>query len=212
MEQLAHPPTAGAELLAQAIIAQAQEEAAKIRAAAKAAADALIAEAEAEATKRREIIAEEERARALKEQDKALALAELEARRLFLRTREELIERVFIRAEEALATFRKHPQYPGLLQHLLQEGIAALAGDEFVVEVAPADLSLAEQVCSSPAWCGKRVAVQATEGIGGGCLVWQQDRRAYSNNSLIGILSRHTERLRPLVAAWLFGEEKYWRG
>ena len=204
--------SSGAELLTRAIITQAQEEAEKIRVAARAAADALIATAEAEAVRRRQALAEEQQARALKEKDKALVLAALEARRLFLQSREELIERVFVRAEEALTAFRKQPSYPGLLRQLIQEGIAALTGNEFVVEVTPEDLPLAEQVLSSPAWHGKSAAVQATEGISGGCLVWRQDRRAYCDNSCVGILSRHKERLRPLIATWLFDDEKYWRG
>jgi vacuolar-type H+-ATPase subunit E/Vma4 len=202
----------GPELLARAIIAQAQEEAEKIRQAARAEADTLIAEAEAEAARRRQVAVEEEKARALKEKSKALALAELEAHRLFLHAREELLERVFARTVEALATLREQPEYSGLLLQLVQEGMVTLAGEEFIVEVAPEDLSLAEQVRSSPAWCGKKLEVQAAEEVGGGCIVWRQDRSAFYDNRLVGILARQKEQLRPLIATWLFGREKYWQG
>lgn len=206
------PQSPGAELLAQAVIARAQEEAEKIRAAARAEADTLIAEAEAEAARQRQIVAEEAKARALRERSQVLALAELEARRLFLHAREEPLERVFAHTAEALAALRKQPEYSGLLLQLIQEGIVTLAGEGFVVEVAPKDLSLAEQMLSSPALRGRRVEVRATEGINGGCIVWRQDRSAFYNNSLISILSRQKERLRPLVDTWLFGQEKYWGG
>ena len=119
---------------------------------------------------------------------------------------------MFARVTEALATLRKKPEYPGLLLQLVQEGMVTLAGEGFVVEVAPKDLPLAEQVPSSPTLRGKRVEVRAAEGIDGGCMVWRQDRGAFYNNSLASILSRQKERLRPLVATWLFGEEKYWQG
>ena len=211
MAERSLPQSPFAELLARTIIAQAQQEAEKIRVAARAEADTLIAEAEAEAARRGKVATEEGKTYALKERSKALALAELEARRLFLRAREELLERVFARTVEALAAFRKQPAYSGLLLRLIQEGIVSLAGQEFVVEVAPEDLPLAEQARSSPALGGKRVEVRATE-VSGGCLVWRQDRRGYYDNSFVGILSRHKERLRPLIATWLFGDERHWRG
>jgi V/A-type H+-transporting ATPase subunit E len=202
----------GADVLARAIIAQAQEEAEQIRAAAKAEAEALVAAAEAEAAQRYQAAAEEEKARALKEKSKMLALVDLEARRRVLHAREELIERVFARVTEACTALRQEARYAELLQQLIQEGITALVGEEFLVEVAPEDVPLAERARAALAAKGYRVVVQAHDGINGGCVIWSGDRHTLYDNSFASILARHKERLRPLVASWLFGDETDWQG
>jgi V/A-type H+-transporting ATPase subunit E len=200
-----------AELLAQTIIAQAQEEADKIRQAAKAEAARLIAAAETDAAGRHQAVRAAEASRAHQEKSRGIALARLEARRLFLQAREDMLEQVFSRTKTALATSRKAPQYLGLLARLMHEGMTALAGERFTIEVAPEDQALARQALDVPTLQGQAIEVQGRQGIDGGCIVWQQDRRALYDNTFASILRRQKERLRPLIAAWLWGDAGYWR-
>ena len=54
-------------------------------------------------------------------------------------------------------------------------------------------------------------ALQGRQGIDGGCIVWQQDRHALYDNTFASILGRQKERLRPIIAAWLWGDEGHWQ-
>lgn len=205
------PQNSGAEALARAIISQAQDEAERLRQAARIEAEALVAQAEAEAAARLRVATERERIRSVEEKSRARASSKVEGRRRFLVAREKLIENVFFRAKEALATVRSQPRYSELLLELAREGMVNLTGEAFVLEVAPGDRSLVEALISSLVSEGKRVEVRAREGVDGGCVIWQHDRRAFYDNSFSGVLSRHREKLRPLIATWLLGDEWYWK-
>jgi len=196
-----------ADRLTGAILSQARDEAEKIRHAAKTEAERLIDEARSEAAAHHELAEEKARARALQEKAKGLAAAKLQARQFFLQGREELLDGVFDHAFQALAAQRKKPEYPALLGQLAEEAIAALAGEEFVVEVAADDLALAQQSLSASE---KKIEVHASQEIDGGCIVWQKDRRAFYDNTLASIFSGHKPQLRFPVAQWLWGDEARW--
>ncbi|HXR25899.1 MAG TPA: V-type ATP synthase subunit E family protein, partial [Candidatus Binataceae bacterium] len=108
----------GADVLAKAIVAQASEEAEKIRQAAHAEADRIIAEAHARAVERHAAENREEMDRMRKEMVTELALARFEARRLLLNAREELIEEIFAELPRALDALRNDPSYLRLLSQL----------------------------------------------------------------------------------------------
>ncbi|HYB89554.1 MAG TPA: V-type ATP synthase subunit E, partial [Candidatus Binataceae bacterium] len=201
------PLASSAERLTGAILAQAREEAEKIRQAANAEAERLVGEARSEAAAHAELTEEKAKARALQEKAKGLAAAKLQARQFFLQGREELLDDLFDRASDALAGLRKKPEYPALLLQLAEQAIAALAGDEFVVEVPPDDVALAEQSLSA---IQKKIEMRANPEVGGGCIVWQKDRRAFYDNTLGSIFAGQKPQLRFLVAQWLWGDEARW--
>jgi V/A-type H+-transporting ATPase subunit E len=191
--------------LAEAVLAQANEEAERIRQAASAEAGRLIAEAEAEAAERREAIVRTKSAEARRSQRAALALARLEARRALLQAREQLIEGVFARSAEALESGRTGPEYRGLLARLVREAVTALGGESFVLEVGPEDLAVAGEVAASMTTPERAIELRAREGLGGGSIVWRGDRRAFCEKTFSGVLARNKPRLRALVAEWLWG-------
>lgn len=195
------------DVLASAIVAQAEEEAVKTREAAKVEADRIVAQAEAETRERRAGASREEMERVRKETAIELALARFEARRRFLNAREELIEEVFADCSEGLEELRKDDFYSRLLANLAREAFDSLDGDSFLIMVAPEDKAAAERVLKD----AERVEIKADPDVRGGCVVWQEDRRAYYDNSFTAIVERERPRLRPLVAEWLLGAEQQWR-
>jgi len=197
----------GAARLAQAVLAQANEEAERIRQAAAAEASRLIADAEAEAGQRREAIHRAKNAAAERSQMAALALARLEARRAFLQAREELIENVFTLSAEALDSGRTRLDSQGMLVRLVREAVEALGGESFVLEVRPEELAVAGEIAASMTTPERAIELRAREGLGGGSIVWRRDRRAFFDNTFAGVLARNKPRLRALVAAWLWGSE-----
>ncbi len=196
-----------ADVLASAIVAQAEEEAAKTRESAKVEAERIVAQAEAEALESRAGASREEMERVRKETATELALARFDARRRFLNAREELIEAVFADASKGLEELRKGDSYSHLLTDLAREAFDSLDGDSFLVLVAPEDKATVERVLNDAG----RVEIAADPDVRGGCVVWQKDRRAYYDNSFTAIVERERPLLRPLVAEWLLGAEQQWR-
>src|SRR6266542_101112 len=200
------PSVSSADRLAEALLAQAKEEAGRIRRAAVEEASRSIAEADAEAKARREAAARMRDAEARRSQVAALALARLEARRQLLEARERLIEGVFTLSAEALESLRTRPEHTSVLAQLTREGMDALGGESFVLEVASEDLPIAERVADSMATSKLVIEPRAREGLASGCIVWRGDRRAFCDNTFIAVLSRNKPRLRALVAEWLWGD------
>ena len=198
----------GADVLAKVIVAQASEEAEKVRQAAQAEGNRIIAEAQAQAVERHAAENREELDRMRKEMVSELALARFEARRGLLSAREELIEEIFAELPKALDALRNDPSYVRLLSQLAREAIDALEGDRFAVVVAPEDKAAAERALREGE--AGTIDIQADPAVRGGCVVWQADRRAYYDNSFAAIVAREKPRLRPLVAQWLWGTEESW--
>lgn len=205
------PQDSGVEQLAQAVVAQAEAEAKKIRESAEASARQIIAGAEAEDSRRREHAESAEAARVKRLNASTLAETRLDARRQILEAREELIDRAFSMAKNRLQELRKDPIYPRLLVNLVEEGIGALEGGDFIVAISPEDYDVASPALSGTPIEGKRVEVRADEKLhDGGCIVSQSDGRTFYDNTFNSILGRHRLRLRKLVAETLWGRETHW--
>ncbi len=200
-----------ADLLAQAILAQAREEARKITEDAEAGALRIKSEAERDAAAQSEKAATAETARAERENASELAAAHVAARRRILEAREELIDRVFAEVSARLDAVRKDSSYPRILRDLLNEGISALEGDSFIVSVAADDLGLAKLALTSLSVNGKRTEARTDEQIrGGGCVIRQANGRCVYDNTFAAIIARHRPHLRAIVADVLWGEGKRW--
>lgn len=205
------PQDSNVDPLAQAILAQAEAEAKKIKETAEVTAQQLVAEAEQQAGKQREAVLLAEADRTKRESASTLAAARLETRRRILETREELIDRVFARVEERFERIRKDPAYGRILIDLAREGVAAFEGENFIVAVMPDDCDFASQALNSVLIEGKRIEVRPDEQVrGGGCIIWQSDRRSFYDNTFGSIIARHRLRLRMLVAEILWGKETRW--
>jgi V/A-type H+-transporting ATPase subunit E len=205
------PPEPSVEVLARAVREQAEAEAKKTKEAAQATAEEIIAEAEREASKEREKLRAAQVEQAKRQSVVRLAAARLEARRRILDAREELLDSVFAKAEERLFNLRKDPSYPRVLSNLVQEGVAALEGDSFVVSVMADDYDAAVRALDQAALGNKQIEVHRDDQVrGGGCIVSQADGRALYDNTLSAIVARHRMRARPLVAEALWGKEAHW--
>lgn len=205
------PQDSGVEQLSQAVLAQAEAEAKKIRESAEATARQIIAEAEAEARTQREAAALAEAARVKSANASELAATHLEARRRILEAREELIDQMFAAAEKRLQDLRKEAAYARVLASLAKEGAAALEGEELLVAVSPEDYDLASQALAAAPIEGKRVEVRPDADLhGGGCVVRQSDGRALYDNTFSSIVARHRLRLRAMVAEMLWARETHW--
>ena len=200
-------PDSSVDLLTQAILAQGEAEAKKIREDAETEAARIISEAEREASRRQELAKTTAAARMQRENVSALAVARLEERKQILEAREELIERVFAKVKERLETLREAPSYLPVLVNLVREAIDALEGEDFLVAVAQQDYDLAEQALASAPIEGKRIEVRADDRVRGGCIVSQSDGRSLYDNTFDSIIARYRLQLRELAAQTLWGTD-----
>jgi len=204
------PQHSGVEQLAQAVLAQAEAEAKKIKETAEAAARQLVDDAERRARRQQQDAAVAEAARVDRQNAFVLAATRLEARRQILEAREQLVGQVFAAVEQRLQTFRKDPAYPRVLTRLVDDGASVLEGETLIVAVDSEDHNIASQALSAATIAGRRIEVRADEHIHGGCVVRQSDERALYDNSFSSILERHRPRLRALVAETLWQKQTRW--
>lgn len=200
MEQI----STGIRALASAILDDAKAEADRIVAEAREAARRAREQAEREAAEiRRRIEAEAEREIThLKQQ--ALAMARLEAQRILLKRREELIEKVFTQAAEQLEHVREKPDYKALLRGLLIDAVERLGEPaECVVRLAGRDRSLLgeeELKQLTERWQGRvQLRLGDPAEISGGVVLEADGGRKRYDNSLAARLERERTRLRPEV-------------
>ena len=205
------PQDSRVEQLAQAVVAQAEAEARKIKETAEAAARQLIDEVERLARRRGEDAAVAEATRVRRQHAFILAATRLEARRQILEAREQLIDQTFALVEQRLQALRKDPVYARVLMKLVDEGAAVLEGNALIVAVSPEDYDLASHALTAATMAGKRIEVRADADVrGGGCIVRQSHGSALYDNTFSSILARHRRRLRALVAGAFWGKETRW--
>src|SRR6516225_7419157 len=176
------PQDSSVEQLAQAVLAQAEAEAKKIKETAEAAACQLVDDAERQARRRQQDAAVAEAARVERQNACVLAATRIEARRQILEAREQLVGQVFAAVEQRLQAIRKDPAYPRVLIKLVDDGASALEGETLIVAVDPEDHNIASQALSAATIAGRRIEVRADEHIHGGCVVRQSDERALYDN------------------------------
>jgi V/A-type H+-transporting ATPase subunit E len=169
-------------------------EVARLKAEAEAQADKLEAEAKAAAqayvqTQRQRL--ETERRAAIA---KAQSAAQVQAAALILRAKDEVVARVFSRAEQVLNQLpHDRPRYTVLLGGLIKEAAAGMSG-RLVVEVHPEDR---EAVMRAARELGLDAEVRAADDVRGGIRVATPDGRFVVENTLASRL----ERVRPVLAS-----------
>lgn len=197
--------------LAGAILAQAVAEAKQIIGAARAEAERTIAEAREQASRQSEAALLDAEDNAKRAGVVEIAAASLDCRRKLLQAREELIDRVFDKVKERLATIRNSDEYWKILLDLIREGCRAIGKSNLIVETAAADREAAIRAVAAAATENISIEVQANDEINlGGCVVLDSDRRVIFDNTFEAILARHRARLRKQVAEALWGREVRW--
>lgn len=165
------------------VLAEAKERAEQIEAEARAAAQAHL-----EGQRKR---LEAERKAALA---KAQSAAQVQAAALVLRAKDEAIDEVFRRVEEALRRVQQdRTRYAGVLKGLIQEAAAGLSGRS-VIEVHPEDREAGAQAVRELALDAE---VRSADDVRGGTRVTTPDRRVVVENTLASRIAR----VRPFLAA-----------
>jgi len=183
------------------IIAQAEEEKAKILEKAKEAAE----KKKAEILKKGEKEAEMTKSRIISE-------AKLEAKKKLLEAKEEIIEMAIDKLKEELAKLPEQPDYKDKLVKLIKDGAVSLGGGELVVRLNKRDLDLIED---STLWNLEKEVENATNkvtvlkkgepvDITGGCIIETADGLKSLDNSLEAIFNRNMNEIRARITEKLF--------
>jgi len=194
----------GLQALAQRILDDARRQGETIIEEGEAHADLTITQAREEIeTTRAQILADaEERAASLRRQ--AASSARVEAKRVLLAKREELINRTFERAWQQLLQPRPPEQYAAVLRRLTVEGAARLGGGMLEIRVNSADRSVlspetlrtAEDELRQSGIKANLYLAEQTEAIAGGVIIAKDGGRMVFDNSFEGRLERMKDRLR----------------
>lgn len=205
-----------AKLLSDRILKDAEEIATKVIDEARKVAEALVAEKITEAKERahqdtKDIIdstrAEAERLRMIA-QDKA----EKEAKIIALSEKEKLINRTRDLVKTKMEAFTQTLEYQAYLERLISDGIKALNGGEVSVLLNKRDAGLKINL--------RKIAEKITREIGkpttikllperipniGGAIIKSADGRIRVDNTIEGVITRESGRLRLMIAHALFG-------
>jgi vacuolar-type H+-ATPase subunit E/Vma4 len=121
------------DALRQAIMQDVNQEAEQILTDAQTQADSLRTEAEVQANAERDDILQQARQEAETTRTQAAATAQIEARTLKLKRREQLLQRTFDAARERLASAQQWSDYGQIVRRLVHEGVKHLDADEIIV-------------------------------------------------------------------------------
>lgn len=185
------------ELLCRAVLEEGDKEARKITAQAKAEAERILAEAGERIEKefKAEILAQ--RSQTYAEAKRLTDSAELESRKRIISFRENVMEEVFDALRERLRGFRKEPGYVAFLLKAVKEGMEALAGKEFLVEISPEDPDLVKSEIEKLAESiSRKVEIKLSPSVKGGARVYTSDRTLLYDNSLPIRLKRLEDEIR----------------
>lgn len=203
---------AGLRALSQAILDDTKDEATQLVADAQREAKAKIEQARAQAAEMRQQTLARAQSEIAALRQASLATARLEAQRLLLRRREELIDQVLERAREELRRVRQLPQYDAILRDLIVDAVEQLnQPEEVFLRVAPEDaLRISDQLLRELAarWNGRvRLSMGEPIDIEGGVVMETEGGRQRYDNSLLARLARERMRLRAQVYRILQGEQ-----
>jgi vacuolar-type H+-ATPase subunit E/Vma4 len=159
----------------------------------------------------REKILSQARRRAELLRSKETAAAQIETKRVMLRSREEAIGRVLSAIEEGLAEMRSQPEYREALRNLAAEAVEGIGDRRVVLRVAESDRKLADSVFVADV--AERVGKVGGKGVeieikldpeieDGGCVATSADGRIVLNNTF----GRRLERLRPALRGEIVNE------
>ena len=127
------PEQNGIQALTSAIQEEAAEEVNRILADARTEARSLRRQAQAQAEAEREAILQRARREVEAFHEHTVAAAQLEAQKLKLQRREQLLERAFTEARQQLVSAPQWPEYEKIARDLLREAVERLGADELVV-------------------------------------------------------------------------------
>ena len=197
------------ELLCQAILDEGRKESEEIIAHAKMEADRIISKAESEAEK----VVREQTLAAKKSVNlqarKIIDTSELEGKKSIIVFRERAVRELLDMLRSRLKGIRNHAAYPVFLFSAIREGVSALTGQRFIIELNPADVEHVSQNLHriSP---DERLQfdIQASTQVEAGARIYTTDKRLLFDNTPSARLSRHENQLRREIWRNLFGTDE----
>lgn len=177
---------------------------AKILEEGRAQADAILKDAERE--KEKLILSYEEEAKRLaaSERRERLSSARLDARRMIVEAREEVVQRAIHQLWDALESLRDSPEYQDMLRRALHQGVEELGGSA-TVYAAPHDLEKVKALAAE--FPNLVVSDEPLESRGGVVLV-SSDGNVRFENTLESLVEENMESIRLEVYNHIFGEER----
>ncbi len=198
------------DLLCIAIKDKAKKEAEKIISDAKERAEHIISTGTQEIKRELEAQKLALKRKAYQEAKKKTDSAQLEARRLVMRTREEIFTRVMDMVHKNLSSFKRDPEaYKKMLHAMIEQAASVIApqgGKNLVVLCNDNDFTLVNEVATDIASKrGIKVSVSKEEMTSeGGVMVLSEDRTMVVDLSFEAISSRIEPKIRSLVAKTVF--------
>ena len=194
--------------LTRAIREQAEAEASQTLATARHQANSIQDQAQAQADAQREKTLQRAQDEAKSLYEHTVATAQLEAQRLKLQYREQLIERVFARARQQLRSAPQWPDYEQIARRLIREAVERLDVDEAIVRADEATRRIMHEEALSE--LGEELGVRLRAGTPlaqtTGVVIETPDGHRLYDNTLETRLARMRDVLRAPVYHILSGE------
>lgn len=146
----------------------------------------LLNEAGAEVKKLRDEILAQAKEEMDTEEAKTLGSAKSQRNQLLLEARRQAFDQVFARAQEEIHQTTKSPDYPELLQNLIQESLSHLTG-KITVEVSPRDVSLAQKIFKE---LHREAEVRMNQKVASGIIVRASEQKLIIENTLENRLAK----------------------
>ena len=167
-------------------------------------------QAEEKAQAIREEILREAQEEAASIKQRIVSTAQLEAQRMLLAKREELISQVFAEAQKRLAELRRSDAYPDVLRRLILEAAAGLGNGELIVWANEEDMAMLNDDFLTRVARELDPETRLRRGdspvdIDGGVIVERADGRMRYDNSFAARLERLKDELRSQVYRILIG-------
>jgi len=194
------------DMLARAIMGEANDEAAHVLAEAKAKAEAIRKRAQEQAESERKEILEHAKQDAERLRSQTTATAQLKARSLQLEQREKLLDGVFIEVKKQLEAVKKRPDYSAIATMLAREALTQLKVDQAEIRADEATRKALNVAELSKELNGQFTLSDPLE-EGTGVMVSAASGKLNYDNTLETRLSRLQGTLRSAVYKVLMGEQ-----
>lgn len=202
------PEDESIEMLSQAVMREAQSEAEQILSQAREDARRILKDAQEQAEAERKVILERASQEEERTRRQAIAAAQIKARTLQLKKREEVLNKVFKEARQQLSSLQQWSDYDRIVHNLLREALIRLGTDSALIQADEVSLqSLADKVLEQVSKeLNVKLQVKGTLKQGIGVVVETEDGRRRFDNTLEVRIDRMQDTLRASVYRLLVGE------
>lgn len=167
-----------------------------------------------EVAKIKEKILKDAREKAELIKKKIFSSLNLEKKKITLKTRKEIIEKVLEETRLKFEEFRNTSDYRNFLKNLVVEGVLGLGENEVVVAIGKQDLHFLQEntlkeITKHFAGIGKSIKIEVSkrDNMGQGVIVEAKSGRSLFDNTISSRIRRLENELRVIIRDVLFGEQ-----